>query len=156
LRVFVGVEDVDDGVFAESEHEAVGGLGAAQLVQVGIEFMRFAAQIYRLAEKQSLNQRVGINRAYFVGFAAHVSGHTKCVAEAEPLVDLWIEPQLRARRPSTHVRIRQEQFIGSGEAAPGNMAFARGSTATQSRVANSAQRVAAFHTLPSPLSWYRV
>lgn len=54
VRVFVGVEDVDDGVFADREHQAVGGLSAAELVQVGIELFSLAAQIDGLAEEPSL------------------------------------------------------------------------------------------------------
>ena len=37
------VEDIDDGILADGEHYAVGGLRAAELVQAGIELFRLAA-----------------------------------------------------------------------------------------------------------------
>src|SRR6516162_7966224 len=104
VRIFIGVEDVDDGVFADREHQAVGGLGAAELVQVGLELFSLAAQIDRLAEEPSLNQKIGIRLAYFIGFAAGISRRAKGVAEPEPLVDLRIDPDFGARpRPDTGI-----------------------------------------------------
>jgi hypothetical protein len=42
VRVTVGVEDVDDRIFVDRQHEPVGGLGAAKLVEIGFEFFGLA------------------------------------------------------------------------------------------------------------------
>src|SRR5215470_4751535 len=80
VRIFIGVENVDDGIFADREHQPVGSLGAAELIEVGIELLRFAAQIYGLAEEPSLDQKVRSRLADFVRFAARIAGDAKGVA----------------------------------------------------------------------------
>lgn len=42
---------------ADREHQAVGGLGATELVQVGLELFSLTAQIYGLAKKSALDRK---------------------------------------------------------------------------------------------------
>jgi len=97
MRVFVSVENVDDRIFANRKHQPVGHLGAAELIEVGFELFDIAAQIHGLAEETSLDEKVRRRLAEFVGFAAGIAGDAKGVAEPEPLVDLWIDPDFGAR-----------------------------------------------------------
>jgi hypothetical protein len=78
--VCVGVENIDDGIFADREHQAVSGLGATELVQVGLELLGLTAQIYGLAEEAALDKKIRIRLAYFESFAAGISRHAKGVA----------------------------------------------------------------------------
>jgi hypothetical protein len=48
---------------AEREHQAVGGLGATELVQVGLELFSLTAQIYGLAKKSALDQKIRLRFA---------------------------------------------------------------------------------------------
>jgi hypothetical protein len=110
----VGVEDVDDRIFADGEHQAVGSLSTAELVQIGLELFRLAAQIYCLAEEPALDQNVRVGLTEFVGLAAGISCHTKGVAESEPLVDLRIDPDFAARpRPDAGIERRVETRSGA-------------------------------------------
>jgi len=80
VSVFVSIEDVDDRVFADRKHEAVYGLRAAELIQVGFELFGFAAEIDSLAKETALNQYVRRRFAALVSFAAGISRHAKGVA----------------------------------------------------------------------------
>jgi hypothetical protein len=98
----------------------VGRLGAAELIQVGFELFYPAAQIYGLAKKPSLDQKIRIRFAEFVRFAADVSCDPKGILEPEPLVDFRIDPDFGARpRSDAGIERRVEGFpaIGGGAEA---------------------------------------
>jgi hypothetical protein len=103
--VFVGIEDIDDRVFADGEDEAIGGLRAAELVQVRIKLFRLPAQIDGLAQEGSLNQKVGLRLPDLVRFTTGISRDTESVAEPETLVGLRVESEFSSRpRPDTGVK----------------------------------------------------
>ena len=59
----VGVKDIDDGIFADGEHHAVGSLGAAVLVEVGFELFRLSPQFDGLAQKPTLDHNIRLRLA---------------------------------------------------------------------------------------------
>jgi hypothetical protein len=71
-------DDDTYSVFSDRKHQAVSGLGAAELVQVGLELLGLTAQIYGLAKEAALDKKIRIHLAYFERFAAGVSRHAKC------------------------------------------------------------------------------
>src|SRR5580658_11230417 len=97
MGVAVRIEEIDDGVFPDREHQPIGALRPRKLVQVGTEPLRLSRQIDRLAEERALNQRVGMHLSDLVRLATGISGDTECVAESEALVDFRIDPEFRAR-----------------------------------------------------------
>ena len=127
MRVCIGVEDIDDGVFADREHQAIGGLRAAELIEVGFELLRLTAQIYGLAQKSALDQHIRLRPADLVGFAAGVSRHPKGVAEPEALVDLRIDPDFGAPpRPDTGIECGIDRFSAIGGRAEALGSLIRG------------------------------
>jgi hypothetical protein len=80
----------NDREFADGQYQTVGGFGAAELVQVGIEPFGLAAQIDRLAEEGPRHRIVRRRFADLVGFAADEACHTGCIAETEVLVYLRV------------------------------------------------------------------
>ena len=46
---------VDDGIFVDGEHQAVGSLGAGELLEVEFELFRLSLQIDGLAQKPALS-----------------------------------------------------------------------------------------------------
>jgi hypothetical protein len=56
--------------FPQRDDQIVGGARAAQLVCRRIDLLRFAAQIERLTEEQTLQTEIGSRGADLVGFAA--------------------------------------------------------------------------------------
>ena len=59
--VDVGVEDIDDGVFADSEHQVVGSLGAAELVSGRVRAFPSRPPINGLAQKPALHQKIRLS-----------------------------------------------------------------------------------------------
>ena len=59
--------------------------------------MFFAAEIDGLAQEAALDQDIRVDLAQFVGLAARVTGDAKSVAEAEPLIDFGVDPDLATR-----------------------------------------------------------
>ena len=92
MGVFVVVEDVGNAEFPDRNHQAVGCLAAGKLIDAGIHFLRFAAEIDRLTDECALQSRIGIGESDLVGFTARESGDAKRVAKAKPLIDFRIEP----------------------------------------------------------------
>ena len=95
VRVFVGVEYVDDGDLADSQDHAVRGLRATELIEVGIDLLDFAAEVDGLAEECPCHAVVRVGLPKLVGFTAEIPGNAEAVTKAEALIDLRIEPDLR-------------------------------------------------------------
>ena len=96
MRVLVGIKNVDDREFSDSNHDAIGGQAIGKLVQAGIEVRGIAPQIDRLAKEDARNAGIRIGGADLVRFTAEVAGDPKGIAETEPLIDLGIDPNFGA------------------------------------------------------------
>ena len=92
MRVLISVEDIDGRELANGKDHPVGGLGASELVQIGIEFFGAAAEIDRLAQKDAREPGVRIPGADLIGLAARETGDTQRVGQTESLVDFRIDP----------------------------------------------------------------
>ena len=105
VRIFVGVENIADAKLADRDDDPVRGLRARELVDVGIDLLLFAAEIDRLPDEHAGNPCVGNRLADLVGFAAWKSGDAERAAQPEALVDLRIDPELRAL-PQLRARVK--------------------------------------------------
>ena len=65
-------------------------------VDVGVGLLRLAAKIDGLPDEIALCARVRIVEAELVGFAAREAGNAVRVGETMALIDLGVEPELRA------------------------------------------------------------
>ena len=99
VGVFVGVEKIDDGEFADRQHQAVLRHRTGELVDVGVNLLRFAAEVDGLADEIALHARVRIIRAELVGLAARETGDAVGVGDDQGPDRFPDRP--RARRPST-------------------------------------------------------
>ena len=86
---------------SDRQHQAVGGLRAGELRDVGLHLLRLAAQIDGLPHEITLQPPVWIASAELVGLAAWKSSRAVRVSETKALIDLGIEPGLGAL-PQTH------------------------------------------------------
>ena len=91
-----GVEHIRDAEFSCRDDDAVGGLRTGKLVDVGVQLLGVAAEIDGLADEGAGNAEVRIAIADLVGLAAGKARQAERVAQAEALIDLGIDPQLRA------------------------------------------------------------
>ena len=118
VGVGVGVEHVDDGKLAQGDDDMVGGLGAAELVQVGVDLLALAAEVDDLAHEQALQTVVGPGRADLVGLPAREARDPGGVGKPEALVDLGIGPELevpaRDARPRTRSGPRSHRLARPG------------------------------------------
>ena len=96
VRVFVGVEHVDNGELADPEDQAVRRIRLRKQVDVGVGLLRLAAEVDRLPNEIALRARVRIVEAELVGFAAREAGYAVRVAKTMALIDLGVEPEFRA------------------------------------------------------------
>ena len=96
MRVFVVVEYIRDGEFADREYETVRGLRAAKLVRRGIDFLVVAAEISGLPDERARHACIGNQFADFISFAAGKARNAERRTQAEALIDLGIDPQLGA------------------------------------------------------------
>ena len=94
MSVFVVVEDVGDAEFSDRYHQAVGRLATGELIDAGINLLRFAAKIDGLTDECALQSRVGVSKTDLVGFTARVAGDSERVANAKSLIDFRVEPKL--------------------------------------------------------------
>ncbi len=92
MRIFVGVEHVGDAEFTHRYDQAVGRLAPGKLVDAGIYFLRFAAEIDGLSDECPVKAHVGIVGSYLISFRARKPGDAERTAEPEPLIDLRIDP----------------------------------------------------------------
>ena len=83
VRVFVGVEDVDNTEFADCKDKPVGGLASGKLVDASIHLLRFPAQIDRLANEGARQPGIRIGLADLVGLAAGKSGDAERVRRSQ-------------------------------------------------------------------------
>src|SRR5450759_3601054 len=96
MRVSIGIEYIGNGELANRQDDVVGRLGASQLVGRRRDGLLFSSQIDDLPVKQSWQPKIGRIRTYLVGFATWISAHTEGIAQAEPLIDFWIDPKFAA------------------------------------------------------------
>src|SRR5262249_37758304 len=92
--VFVGIKNIYSAELAHRDHQAVGGLRSGKLVDIRLNLLQVAAEIDRLPKEHSRHARIRIGGANLVGFRARKTRDTKRSAEAQPLIDLGIDPQL--------------------------------------------------------------
>ena len=92
VGIFVGVKKVDDIKPTDRQHEAIRVLRAGELIDVGIHFLRVAAEIDGLPHEIALHARIGPNAAELKGFPGRKSGGTVRVRQTEALIDLGVHP----------------------------------------------------------------
>jgi len=65
VGVFVGVENVSDGEFADRDDQSVGSLRAAEFVCCGVYFLGIAAEIDGLPDEGARHAGIGHRNALF-------------------------------------------------------------------------------------------
>src|SRR6202030_2698160 len=80
----------------DGDDEAAGGVGAGELILVGIDLLGFAAEIDGLAHEGALHPRIGYRGADLERSAARKAGDALGVAQANTLIDFGIDPELGA------------------------------------------------------------
>ena len=81
---------------ADPQHQAIGSLRPGELIDVRFQLLRVAAEIDGLAHESALHADIRIIGADLVGFRAREAGDAVRVADAEALIDFWIEPEFGA------------------------------------------------------------
>jgi hypothetical protein len=91
---------------------------------VGVELLRFAAEVDGLAHEGALHADVRIVRAELVGLPAGEAGHAVRVGEAVALIEFRIDPEFRAL-PQSHAgkqrRVRGFAPLAAGRQAAGTL-----------------------------------
>src|SRR5579862_329662 len=105
VSIFVVVEYVGHAEFADRNHHAVFGLRAAELVEIAVDLFAVAAKVDRLPDERARHARIGHRGTDFVGLTAGESGNSERAAQAKPLIELRIDPELGAL-PQPHAEIR--------------------------------------------------
>ena len=96
VRVFVGVENVDDAESAQRQHNAIRRLRAGEHILVGFHLFGCAAKIDGLPDEIALHPRVGLLQSELVGLGTGKSGRAVRIRETVALIDLGVDPQFGA------------------------------------------------------------
>src|SRR5262249_46693240 len=111
MRVFIGVEYVVDGEFADGENQSIRGLRSAKLIWPGFYFLAVAAEIDGLSDESTRDAGIGHRLAPLQRFLARKSGDARRSVEPKTLIDLGIDPQLGGLpQPHAHIGGRVKGF----------------------------------------------
>src|SRR5207245_8676210 len=91
-----GIENVGNAEFSDCQHQAVRGLRTAHLVDARLDLFGVPAEIEGLSDKSARYAEIRVGAADLIGFTASESRNAQRVAQSETLIDLRIDPKLRA------------------------------------------------------------
>ena len=122
MGVFVVVENIDHGVFADRESDAVLVHHARERALARVDVLGLAAKAYGLAQVIALEAQIGRGAAYLVGLGAGEAREAVGVGKAEALIHLGRDiglaalPQLdakeaRRRDRRTHLPVRRKAVL---------------------------------------------
>src|SRR5215510_893300 len=107
VRVFVGIEDISDVEFSNSDNQPVGSLLPRKPVDVCVDVLALAPKIYCLPHEHALHASVREGGAEFVGFTTRKACYAERAAEPKALFNFRVDPEFGAR-PELQSRIERD------------------------------------------------